>query len=371
MDFIRSYHQDGLQVLDAIARALRENSREDVAADLRISTQTVHRMLWVRKYYLDAKVRKAAVNVPLDALDGVARHIKQLRREHRNPVLLECLAGTETLSVDAIIARAKHLVEEFKKRHEYEPKRTETVNVQEETDSNGQRRIVGVFNDHTLTAMLKKLQGRVSTFTKAGMAKNEALAHAFSEAILGDTSDGTPLRYQPGLLLPLRPSEGYFKDGKVYTFDGAGVPLSELDGLQIADTGFLIATALDADGKLGAEAIPIRRFATDLQRILLATELLVCPYPHCQVPAGDCQYHHIEAFSQGGATTTDNLVILCRTHNAKNDDNPHRHKNGRVERDSNTGDPHYKASPDAEPATNPHPARRKGWREESKAFLGL
>lgn len=369
METIRAYHQEGIEILDAVTRALRTQSKEEVAQEFCVSTRTIHRFTWVRGFFKDREVHKAAKGVPLESLDGIAQQLKTLRPEHRAKVALQCLELAKAKSVDAAIADAKHLVEAYRQENGYQPKRSETVNVQKDPDANGQRRLVGVFNDHTLTAMLKKLNPATEQYEREGLQRNQALARALSDAVL-NTSNDQPLEYQPGLLLPLRPSEGYFKDGKVYTFDGAGVPLSELDGLPIADTGFLIATALDSNGKIGAEAIPIRRrFADTNQRILLATELLVCPYPDCQEPAGRCQFHHIQAFSQGGETTTNNLVLLCKTHNGMNDDSPDHHRNGRIERDPDTGDPHHKRTPNSPPRTNDHPAIRKGWRAETKAFL--
>lgn len=369
METIRAYHQAGIEILDAVARALRHHSKEEVAQELCVSTRTIHRYTWVRGFFKDRAVHEAAAGVPLEALDGIAQQLKTLRPEHRTNIALECLEIAKHKSVDAAVADAKHIVEHYRKDLHYQPKRTETVNVQKDPDSNGQRRLVGVFNDHTLTAILQKLAPATEQYERGGLQRNQALAHALSDAIL-NTQPGKPLEYQPGLLLPLRPTEGYFKDGKVYTFDGAGIPLSELAGLPIADTGFVIATALDEDGKLGAEAISIRRrFADSNQRLLCATELLVCPYPDCQEPAGRCQFHHIQAFSQGGETSTPNLVLLCRTHNGMNDDVPGHIRNGRIERDPTTGDPIHRRNPTSPPRSNTHPAIRKGWRAESHTFL--
>ena len=40
----------------------------------------------------------------------------------------------------------------------------------------------------------------------------------------------------------------------------------------------------------------------------------VCVFPTCQTPAERCDIDHLTAWSQGGTTSLDNLVVLCETH---------------------------------------------------------
>ena len=40
----------------------------------------------------------------------------------------------------------------------------------------------------------------------------------------------------------------------------------------------------------------------------------VCVFPTCQTPASRCDIDHLTAWSQGGTTSLDNLVVLCQAH---------------------------------------------------------
>ncbi|MCQ9353083.1 HNH endonuclease [Corynebacterium sp. 153RC1] len=365
-----AYHKAGIALVAAVVAARRKDSKEQVARRFCMSKDTVRRMEWMYKFFAPPGVREAAQGIPLEALDGIAKQVKVLSEEDRPEVTRRCLVKAAGKTVDEAIDVAKELVTEFKTSRGYAPNRKQRLYSQRKADANGQRRLHGVFNDATLTRIERLLERDINSRLKQGVSRPEAFAESLIDAILGSkhAADGARA-YQPGLLLPLRPSEGYFKDGKVYTFDGAGIPLSELGGLEIGDTGYAIVTAQDERGRIGAEAIPIKRFADRLQRLLLATETLVCPQPGCTQPAWRCQYHHVVAFSRGGATTTDNLMLLCPDHNATNDDNPAHPKNGRMERCPTTGAPIYKRTPH-HPGTRNHTATtRKGWREETEAYL--
>ena len=39
-----------------------------------------------------------------------------------------------------------------------------------------------------------------------------------------------------------------------------------------------------------------------------------CVFPTCQTPASRCDIDHLNAWSQGGTTSLDNLVVLCEAH---------------------------------------------------------
>ncbi len=62
-----------------------------------------------------------------------------------------------------------------------------------------------------------------------------------------------------------------------------------------------------------------QRFANRKQRDLARATAPVCPVPSCKCPADDCEIHHVEAWSAGGATNMDNLAVLCRYHNRMNE----------------------------------------------------
>ena len=99
------------------------------------------------------------------------------------------------------------------------------------------------------------------------------------------------------------------------------------------------------------------RFANAKQRMLLAAETLVCPYPGCTTAADHCQVHHLTAWRNGGQTNIAEMTIACRVHNARNDDDadaPPRH--GRLER--RPGGVVHLPPDGGPPRTNRHPVRQ-------------
>lgn len=97
------------------------------------------------------------------------------------------------------------------------------------------------------------------------------------------------------------------------------------------------------------------RTASLKQRLLLATESLTCE-AMCSTPADQCEVHHITAWEQGGQTNVQAMTMLCRPHNARNDDDPTRPpRHGRVEREP--GGVVFHPPDGSPPRQNPHPIR--------------
>lgn len=82
------------------------------------------------------------------------------------------------------------------------------------------------------------------------------------------------------------------------------------------------------------------RFANDTQRRMAFAEAQTCCWPDCNVPADDCQIHHIKPWSYGGDTNMSNLATLCQYHNRVNqDDASGRRRRGRIVRPDTGGPP--------------------------------
>ncbi len=56
------------------------------------------------------------------------------------------------------------------------------------------------------------------------------------------------------------------------------------------------------------------RFATDAQYQALVVRDRGCRWPGCHIPAAWCEIDHLVPFTEGGATTLDNLVMWCSHH---------------------------------------------------------
>jgi Domain of unknown function (DUF222)/HNH endonuclease len=57
-----------------------------------------------------------------------------------------------------------------------------------------------------------------------------------------------------------------------------------------------------------------RRLVTPAQRIAVMARDLHCVFPHCDRPDRWCDIHHLIPWTEGGLTSLDNLVMLCRRH---------------------------------------------------------
>lgn len=118
--------------------------------------------------------------------------------------------------------------------------------------------------------------------------------------------------------------------GTVGDFHGVGVDTQfmtntghELNALEVVQ-----ATSQGADYWLLCEEGSQRplnlgraqRGASFEQRLVLAATELVCSCPGCDMPASECDAHHLKAFIQGGRTDIENLTLLCRRHHTDNND---------------------------------------------------
>ncbi|MCS4535625.1 HNH endonuclease signature motif containing protein [Corynebacterium sp. HS2168-gen11] len=178
----------------------------------------------------------------------------------------------------------------------------------------------------------------------------EALAKALLARCLDDaapisTLDTTEnpdnpldLRHRPCFLLPFGDTT-LLETGEIVNSDGSVVKLSDVINTTLAPTGFAVTYFNDANGiPTPRHIFDIQRFADSHQRFLTIINHLVCQHPDCATPAVRCDMHHIKAHSQNGLTTLDNLAPLCHKHNLENDDDPRRHKNGRIKKDPLTGE---------------------------------
>ncbi|APT93069.1 hypothetical protein CPHO_09430 [Corynebacterium phocae] len=77
-------------------------------------------------------------------------------------------------------------------------------------------------------------------------------------------------------------------------------------------------------------AYRLQRFANDKQRLMLSGVYPRCVWPDCNIPAEECQFHHIKAWVDGGYTNVDNLAPLCKYHNGINEDSGPADNRGKI-----------------------------------------
>ena len=64
------------------------------------------------------------------------------------------------------------------------------------------------------------------------------------------------------------------------------------------------------------------RFADAVQRLVLYAQADGCRFPGCDEPAVRCQVHHLKPWNDGGRTTLENLLLVCRAHHNKINGSP-------------------------------------------------
>ena len=93
--------------------------------------------------------------------------------------------------------------------------------------------------------------------------------------------------------------------------DGSLVPVKKLSSW--AGEAEVITVATTKSGEV-LELGRQKRFATKNQTPALIARDKACTFPGCDHPPQWCERHHIKERQHGGATSIDNLTLLCRSH---------------------------------------------------------
>ncbi len=102
-------------------------------------------------------------------------------------------------------------------------------------------------------------------------------------------------------------------DRGVGYLDGVVTPLSMRAVKQFTCTGGTQTVVLSDTGRIVALGSPRRVFTTQQRRAITLRDG-GCVIPGCQIPASWCEIHHVTPAAKGGATHTDNGVLLCWFH---------------------------------------------------------
>ncbi|MFS0716313.1 DUF222 domain-containing protein [Arthrobacter sp. 1P04PC] len=82
---------------------------------------------------------------------------------------------------------------------------------------------------------------------------------------------------------------------------------------KIACDADIIPVVLGGEGRVLDIGRASRVFPPHIRKALVARDQ-GCAFPGCSIPAPWCEAHHIDYWSRGGATSTDNGVLLCSHH---------------------------------------------------------
>ncbi len=224
------------------------------------------------------------------------------------------------------------------------------------TDAQGLRTITVTLPERTMARALAALRATARGLRTVGY--EQAMADAFVTHVHGEGRDDGGESLTPLVVVGLpdwaRLLRGEGADCVFGLTDGTTVTGAELIAQSTAEHHLV--------GLYDPVAGPVNlyrsaRHATLKQRLLLAAETILCPWPDCTTGADQCQVHHLQAWGAGGDTNLDNLSMACPVHNGRNDDDPDAPpRHGRLAREGGSIVHH---PPDGgEPRENTHPIRR-------------
>ncbi len=134
-----------------------------------------------------------------------------------------------------------------------------------------------------------------------------ALFTAASRALLPTIGGAAPT-----LVVSVREEDLLSGTGWAHT-DGADEAVPLAAARHVACAGVVQRIALGGDGRVKRIGTEERVFNRH-QRRAIALRDGNCIIPGCGVPAGWCEIHHVTEHAHGGATHTDNGVLLCWFH---------------------------------------------------------
>lgn len=209
--------------------------------------------------------------------------------------------------------------------------RTPEDGVRFSKSKNGKRKFSGSGDEHVLAALEQRLRDGLDTSRPAG----PQLFSRLTKIIEGDAGVQVPVP-RPIVAVAAEQHVAILADS------GDDVLLGLTDGTTITGAEYVAAlmgeifpseVALVHPEEGPVNLYRTQRVANSKQRDLARIATPMCPVPGCRVSADLCEFHHTQAWSQGGETNLANLVPLCRYHNRVNHDDPrHTNRRGRIER---------------------------------------
>lgn len=209
--------------------------------------------------------------------------------------------------------------------------RTPEDGVRFSKSKNGKRKFSGSGDEHVLAALEQRLRDGLDTSRPAG----PQLFSRLTKILEGDAGVQVPVP-RPIVAVAAEQHVAILADS------GDDVLLGLTDGTTITGAEYVAAlmgeifpseVALVHPEEGPVNLYRTQRVANSKQRDLARIATPMCPVPDCRVSADLCEFHHTQAWSQGGETNLANLVPLCRYHNRVNHDDPrHANRRGRIER---------------------------------------
>ena len=352
----------GMTIITDCHRAVTATSVEEVArkSGKRISKIKTYLRAYKQLQHPDVQTAARQTELSLSVVLDLATAVFPLRKhKNRHELIIKLCYMLKGLTADQAGDLMVNTIREWVGDT---TKRRDAACMHKRVGRDGKRRLVAVLSAPIaarIDTILHKLADRIKEANPT-MQYDHAYAQALIQKITSVNNDSNELF---GPMFMIGTSHHFHADGKITSTDGALVNISDVVNEEIAPTGWAAVTGTSDDSPVipmvGALVKVHNRFASAPQRLVAILETLVCAWPGCDVAASKCQAHHITAHKHGGETKGTNLTMLCKHHNGKNDDDPERNCNGRIERDLATGRPGFRRRPSEELVFNSHPVNRK------------
>ncbi|AZA11957.1 HNH endonuclease [Corynebacterium gerontici] len=305
----------------------------------------------------------------LRAINAAVRSLSKHAEVGREELRLELYDWAEGRSVAEVKAHATSRVRELN-GNEHTPWRR-SVRISATADAGGQRHLHLSLADTHMANVESSLhrQARRLRRKDGALSHSQAMADAAFSLL---TSDHNKEEGKRGamVIVPLTGAR-HVGSGMLATTDGAQIHFSKLADAILRDQG--IALCYGENAETGAPEpvgiLPIEpihdnsgRFANNTQRLVAQADQVLCAHPECHRRAINCEMHHVQAASKSGESSQENLVAVCATHHARNDDDPTKPKNGRYEREPHTGRVGHKPLGSDEIITNDLPPTQNSGR---------
>ncbi|GAA4192628.1 HNH endonuclease signature motif containing protein [Microbacterium oryzae] len=169
-------------------------------------------------------------------------------------------------------------------------------------------RTAGQKRHDAFTAMIQAASRAAETPTLGGAAPT-VMVHVAQQDLASAPSDDGPVGDEE----PWPPAPPSRSGHGIAHLDGASRAVPVSVARRIGCSGDILRAVFSPSGRI-LSLISVQRIFTATQRKAIVARDGGCIIPGCTIPAAWCEIHHVQDHALGGATSTDNGVLLCWWH---------------------------------------------------------
>ncbi len=370
VDFLIDHRHDGAVVLDYYGEKITAMGTQKYAEAVDADPEDLDILLWCWKYIRKPAVRKAAQTSGLSfhVLVKVAKHIYFLKNK---PNITHIITRLYTALAGATITTCRGITESFLQdlsREEGVKRHPDSAHFHTRLGKDNKKVFTARLSPHRHAHMRSILNAKARKIMHAAdepIDYSQALAQALYTSIANPSGDDPqPIKFQPMFMIAT--DLNFHADGRLATTHGELVNIADIIDEELAPFGWATITATHPNGHKDAVMFypvtqnPNDRFANNALTLASILNSPTCAWPTCNIPAINCEAHHIHSWARGGKTTPENITSLCPSHNGKNVDDET--KLGRIERDPATGYTGLRLTENEPLIPHPHPIHTKSLR---------